>query len=126
MQQISAKHIEAIHSWAIQAWNWFGEELAEFGVRWLVFCAVGVVMTVIFRSRLRKDLDRVIEHLGIDQTHSGIKPRKILNWLKPTAKPPATKAWIKRQEALALIKKSSVVMEKILEENKEQKRLVIR
>ena len=97
----------------MQAWNWLGKEFVEFGVRWVVFLAIGVGVTLIFKSKMRKDLDLVMDHLGIDQkTRKAIKPRKVLSWLRPTAKPPVTKTWIDRQSAIALIMESSIVLEK--------------
>lgn len=111
MQQTEVEYAEAV-SWAMQAWGWLGEEVVEFGLRWIVFLAIGVVVTLIFRSKLRADLDQVIEHLGMGQAHTGIRSKKILSWLKPTAKPPVTRTWIDRKNALKLIKNSSVVLEK--------------
>ena len=112
MQQSTTEHPEAI-AWAMQAWDWIGGEIVNFGIRWVAIVAIGIAVSLFVRRSIRKDTDMILDYLGIDRSmRHGIKPRKVLSWLKPSAKPPATRTWIDRKEALALIRESSVVMRK--------------
>lgn len=94
------------------AWDWIGAEIYNFGIRWILFITLGVVVALIFRTKNRRELDAIKAYLGIEHVSKGIRPKALLRWLKPAAKPPKTKTWIDKNEALSLARNSSIVLKK--------------